>query len=142
MHMLVEMFSANRGYGFCSDLEGRSVFFHAADFHRIEPGGPPPILGEQVIVEGPLEEPSEDGKAPRATRVTRVASRSAISGIVKSFDPKAGWGFVVGPEGCEYFLHRSDVIGSRIPISGVQITFYPCERRGKPRACHVVTHGG
>jgi cold shock CspA family protein len=141
MRMRIDMFSVHRGYGFCSEPGGTTVFFHAEDFHRIKPGGPPPILGEDVDVEGELQSPVENKGSPRARIVRRTASHNPVVGTVKSFDVKAGWGFVIDPEGKEYFLHRSDMVGSGIPLGGGAVTFYRCSKLNKPRACHVVLHG-
>lgn len=141
MKMRIEMFSVHRGYGFCSEPGGTTVFFHAEDFHRIQPGGPPPILGEDVDVEGDFQVVSEGKGAPRATIVRRVEPHQPVVGIVKSFDVKAGWGFVTDSDGADFFLHRSDMIGSGIPLGGGSVTFYRCVKKNKPRACHVVLHG-
>ena len=34
-----------------------------------------------------------------------------ISGQVKWFDPKKGFGFIVGPEGQDVFVHYSQIVG-------------------------------
>ena len=141
MKMRIDMFSVQRGYGFCSEAGGTSVFFHAEDFHRLRPGGPPPILGEMVEVEGDLAHPPEGKSAPRAAMVRRITDHNAVVGTVKSFDARAGWGFVTDPEGNEYFLHRSDMAGSGLPLGGRSVSFYRCFKKNKPRACHVVLHG-
>lgn len=141
MRMRINMFSAHRGYGFCSDEEGNSVFFHAEDFHRLTPGGPPPILGEWVEIGTEWSPSPQPNGSPRTNYVKRVEPHSAVVGTVKSFDVKAGWGFVIDPEGTEYFLHRSDMVGTGIPLGGGSVSFYRCFKRNKPRACHVVLHG-
>jgi len=35
----------------------------------------------------------------------------ALKGIVKWFDPKKGYGFIVGPEGQDVFVHYSQIQG-------------------------------
>jgi cold shock CspA family protein len=131
------MYSPDRGYGFVTDEEN-TVFFAAASFERLRPGGPPPVLGESVEV---LEiEPSERTH-PRARRVVRKSKPTIIGGVVKRFDAKGGWGFVIGDDGEEYFLHRSDIASTAKPVVGGRAVFYPCKRQGKSRACHVTLTG-
>ena len=132
--MRVLMFSPHGGYGLARDEEDNTVFFPASVFERLEPGGPPPILGEEVLV---LDVQQTQKNHPRANRVLRRNRPRFLGGIVKRFDAKAGWGFVVGDDGSDYFLHRSDIATSIIPVPGKRVLFYPCLRNGKPRACHV-----
>ena len=96
-------------YGFVADEQGNEVFFHLGAF---QPGDnamvspPPPVLGERVEVE--IDEESRAGKrAPRAKRVVRVASPIQIEGIVESFDPSRGYGFIAGEDGQVYHLHMN-----------------------------------
>jgi cold shock CspA family protein len=131
------MFVPHKGYGFV-DCEGESVFFSADSFERLVPGGPPPVLGERVIVSGVT--PSEKGQ-PRASRVCRAKKPLMLGGTVRKFDVRGGWGFVTGEDQQEYFLHRSDIQSNSIPVQGVRVVFYPCIRKGKSRACHVTVHG-
>ena len=37
----------------------------------------------------------------------------AIQGLVKWFDPKKGYGFLVGPDGQDVFVHFSQILGRR-----------------------------
>lgn len=136
--MRISMYSPDRGYGFVTDEESTTVFFSAAAFERLKPGGPPPVLGEMVEVSG-IE---LTGKThPRAKRVMRRAKPAILGGIVKRFDAKGGWGFVIGDDGEEYFLHRSDIASTAMPVIGGRAVFYPCKRQGKSRACHVTLTG-
>ena len=136
--MWVTMYSPERGYGFVTGPSNETIFFSADAFERLVPGGPPPLVGEAVIVEG-VEETHRDH--PRALRVRRQARPLILNGRVKKFDVRSGWGFVVGSDKVEYFLHRSDIIGKGVPVEGSSIVFYPCTRKSKPRACHVTLHG-
>jgi len=131
------MFSPDRGYGFVSG-GAEEVFFYVDSFERMVPGGPPPLLGELVEVEG--IEPSTKG-APRASVVRRIEAPKSVGGVIRTFDVRGGWGFIVGPDGVEYFLHRSDIHDGKMPIKGGRVRFYPCTKKGKPRACHVVLEG-
>ena len=132
--MRVIMFSPQRGYGLANDEENNTVFFAASVFERLKPGGPPPVLGEEVTV---MDVQNTPKNYPRANRVLRCERPTILGGVVKRFDSKGGWGFVIGDDGTEYFLHRSDIATSTIPIPGGRVVFYPCLREGKPRACHV-----
>ena len=137
--MRVSMYSPTRGYGFAQDEEDSTVFFAASAFERLQPGGPPPVLGE--LVEVVDVQPNNTKGHPKANRVVRCATPAILGGIVKRFDTKGGWGFVIGDDGTEYFLHRSDITGSSIPVPGGRAVFYPCRKKGKPRACHVTLSG-
>mgnify|MGYP003638976237 CR=1 FL=1 len=131
------MFSPDRGYGFVSK-DGEEVFFYVDSFERLVPGGPPPLLGEPVIVEG--IEPSTKG-APKASVVRRIRPPAPLTGAIRNFDVRGGWGFLLGDDGVEYFLHRSDIHSGKMPIKGGRVQFYPCSKKGKPRACHVILQG-
>lgn len=128
-------------YGFVSDDDGHEIFFHLGAFH---PGDstydtpPPPILGEPVEVE--IDENSQDGKAPRAKRVIRLTQPEKIKGVVESFDPARGYGFITGEDGVSYHLHMSEVLDGKLPLHQRKVTFYKGTRMGKPRACFVKIH--
>ena len=137
--MRVHKYIPNKLYGFAMDEEGSQVFFHLGGFKpgdfRIDPP-PPPILGEFVEVE--VEETSLiPGKAPKATSVVRSECPFLIEGIVETFDSHRGYGFVLGDDGKSYHLHKSEVLGGRIPLIQQKVRFYAGLRMGKPRACHV-----
>lgn len=140
-----KLFGFARGQGF-------DVFFHLGNFHpgpSVEqivfcdscPGclvttdPPPPILGELVDVQVDITQ-STEGKAPRASRVDRVAVSDLLLGTVETFDSRRGFGFMMS-EGISYHLHESEIIDGRMPLAGEQVLFYPGLREGKPRACHV-----
>ena len=132
--MRVELYSPDRMYGFAEFGQDR-VFFHLEAFHA--EGGPPPIIGEEVEVElGPDVETGAD-KAPRALRVRRVVVPVRIEGVVESFNPEKGWGFVKGVDGVSYYLHRSEVEDGRLPLPNQQATFFKGFKRDRPRACYV-----
>ena len=141
-------------YGFCRDDDGFEVFFHLATFkpgNDIEmvrcrncPGpprcslsaaAPPPILGEEVMVECGQGTPG--GKAPRANAVVRCKPPRMIVGEVESFDTQRRYGFAMGSDHISYHLHESEVVDGRLPVTGRQVVFYPGLREGRPRACHV-----
>jgi cold shock CspA family protein len=126
------MYSVSQGYGFCESGEKGRVFFRVEDFTPLDPGGPLPIVGEEVDIVEVLEA----SPSPRATGVRRVKRPVLVQGRVRSFDAAKGWGFVeVGSQ--QYFLHRSDLREVFLPTVGTVIAFYPGMKKEKPRACHA-----
>jgi cold shock CspA family protein len=152
--MRVHKYLPDRLYGFAIDEEGLQVFFHLGSFDpgpllepshrcvscpvkgcswRMTPA--PPILGEEVDVVVRLpDEPSD--KAPRAERVMRIHTPTPIYGKVDNFDHVKGFGFVIVGEEA-YHLHKSEMIGGKIPLVGQGVSFYGGTRKGRPRAVHV-----
>lgn len=55
-----------------------------------------------------------------------------VEGVVKWFDPKKGFGFIVGPEGQDIFAHFSRIEGEgfRVLKDGCRVT-YDAERGEK-----------
>lgn len=96
---------------------------------------PPPIVGE--FVDAYLEIDPTKPENVRASRVDRVIIPVPMTGIVETFDVPRGYGFIRGGDGLTYYLHRSEVVEGRIPISGQRVMFHTSERRDKARACHV-----
>lgn len=129
--MVVCMYTRTREYGFCASPSGEQVYFHADVFHRLQPQGPPPIIGERVLVAV-----VEGKKRPKAQIVRRQDLSERKRGEVTSFDPGKGWGFL-DSEGTGYFLHRSEMEGSWLPVRGTRVSFYAGDKEGQARACHV-----
>lgn len=134
--MVVDLYSTDHGYGFCRHA-GQRVFFRVEDFYRDSPDDPLPICGERVGVDRLVQ----GGRSPRAASLVRLSQPVRISGRVKSFDSDKGWGFI-DHQGEAYFLHRSDLTVSFVPLIGSHVTFYAGVRRGKPRACYVLPGQG
>jgi cold shock CspA family protein len=129
---------------------GVDVYFHLGDF---DPKGPwpgldhtcprsspinfnwecpPPILGELVDVT------YKGDNTLRANRVIRIDPPRLLHGLVDSFDPKHGYGFVRGSEdGVSYHLHQSEMIDGHFPQVGSNVVFFAGSRQGKPRAIHA-----
>lgn len=144
-------------YGFVGNAQGQA-FFHLGNFdpgphpagkgcgrcsQKPEPctipeAPSPPVLGEYVDVDidVPLVQEGQ-GRAPKANRVTRVQAPKFVTARVDTFDHQSGYGFAQGNDGVAYHLHRSEVLGGRVPVVGQIVSFLAGERRGKPRACHV-----
>lgn len=142
--MIVEKFNPSQMYGFASAGE-RRVFFHVDVFDRGRWEGielpPPPIVGEEVLVEFSDRDVPE-GKEPRAIKVVRMNRPLSIRGTVETFDVQKGWGFAVGEDGRSYYLHRSEVEENRIPIKGKSCFFTAGFKKGRPRACYVQLENG
>lgn len=140
--MRVALYSPERMYGF-AELNDRRVFFHIETFVAgVWPGvsePPPPIIGEEVLVEYSEAEPATRGvdKAPRARVVERVQPPEQLSGTVESFNPQRGWGFIQGDNGIVFYLHRSEMEKGRVLFPQQRVTFYTGDRDGRPRACYV-----
>lgn len=139
------MYNPSKLYGFArSPSTGAEVFFHLEVFWSGESSGntpPPPIVGEPVEVEyDPAT--SRDGKPPRASRVDRTKAPVLLHGRVDQFDEGKGWGFLTSDEGVSYHLHRSEVLGGRLPLPGARVSFYGGSRRDRPRACYVTVLNG
>lgn len=134
------MYNPSKLYGFARSPEtGAEVFFHREVFWSGESGSdsqPPPVVGELVQVEfDPAT--SRDGKPPRASKVERVKQQVLLHGRVDQFDEGKGWGFLTSDEGVSYHLHRSEVLGGRLPLPGSRVSFYGGSRKDRPRACYV-----
>lgn len=138
--MRVELYSPERMYGFAENGPER-VFFHLGAFVAgewptvAEPPGP--IIGEEVKVEYDPEDVDEPDKAPRATVVARVAAPVNLLGVVDTFNADRGWGWVRGDDGHDYYLHRSEVEGGRLPMPGQEVMFFRGRKNGRLRACYV-----
>ena len=158
--MTVHKYIPDRMFGFVIDLAGHEAFFHLGCF---DPGAvwmahnkcevcphsgcswisspPPPILGEEVEVTVDPHLLLIPGKAPRATKVTRLVGPPALFGTVDTFDSHRGYGFVRGEDGFSYHLHSSEILDGRIPRPGQGVMFFGGVRNVRPRACHVKVCG-
>lgn len=140
--MQIVLYAPDKMYGF-AEGEGHKVFFHVECFvfgrWSTLDQPPPPILGEEVVVEH--EGVGDTGKAPRASLVTRVNHPLLLRGEVDTFNAEKGWGFAKGCDGDSYFLHRSEVVDNKIPLPGQPVTFYRGFKNGRPRACYVRCDG-
>lgn len=131
MKMVVEKYVPDGLYGFLSDSDQSGLFFHLSVF---DPGAyigeapVPPIVGEAVEVS------LTDG---RVSQCNRIHTPVQISGEIDWFSDEKGYGFITGPEE-QYFLHRAEVLGGRLPLKGRRVSFYVTEQERKPlRACYV-----
>jgi len=155
--MRIYRYLPERMYGFAilEDTK-QQVFFHLGSF---DPGvkwetpsycgscpvqdcswsktAPPPVAGEVVDVKVDLDDIREGASAPRASRVTRVDTQEPIKGKIKTFDNQRGYGFLEDAEGDTHYVHKSDIIGNRIPAIGQVAMFFSGRRDGKTRSCHV-----
>lgn len=127
--MIIEKYIPDRLFGFVSDGDLR-LYFHVASF---DPGpyvgeSPvPPVIGEAVDVAT-----VETGN--KALRVTRITPPVPYEGVVDWFDVGRGYGYA-NTECGNFYLHRSEVQGGRLPVSGRRVHFYVAENN--KRACHI-----
>lgn len=121
--MRVDFYSTNEGYGFLVGEKGR-VYFRGEDFFRDNEKDPMPISGEEVeIKEGVIR---------------RTKTPQPKIGVVESFDSQKGWGFIREYGKSEkVFLHRSEMIGTWVPIKGKRVKYYVGSKDSKPRACYI-----
>ena len=141
--MRVHKYIPSKLYGFTvGDDEDQQVFFHLGSF---KPGDfasmegqapPPPILGERVECEIDYDNVPE-GRAPRAASVLRLDAPLLLGGVVETFDSYRGYGFIIGDDGRSYHLHKSEVVGGKMPLPQLKVRFYAGLRQGRPRACHI-----
>ena len=134
--MQVDKYLPDKLYGFTA-LDGDQIYFHVAVFDYSGWTAPAPIVGEPVDVEyDPTS--AREGKVARATKVTRVQEPKLCQGIVDSFDGDRGWGFVIPSAGGPHvFLHRSEVMHGRLPMSGQSVRYYEGQRGDRLRAVYV-----
>lgn len=140
--MRILKYMPSKLYGFVVDEDGQQIFFHMrafvwGDFAM----QPPPIIGEPVEVEYELPE-AINGKAPRARQVRRVAEPCASFGIVEDFNESRGYGFIKTEDGRTHYLHRSEMTDGRLPLPGMEVTFFEGFRQGRSRACYVTISAG
>jgi len=138
----VHKYLPSKLYGFCIDQEGRQVFFYLSSFvsERYGEKFTPPIPGEPVEV---TYNPDVDGpKAPRAEKVVRLNPPAHKNGVISGFKVGRGYGFITGDDGDEYYLHRSEVLGGRLPMEGQHVSFVVgcSEEDQRPRACYITIH--
>lgn len=134
--MLVEVYSPSGGYGFCVGENTPRVYFAADAFARTAADEPPPVLGEPVDVRE-VRASTDPKKADKARQVVRTQPPVKVEGRVHSFDHRAGWGFISGLDGKQYFLHRSDMVQPWLPLVGDGVEFYAGFKNQRPRACYV-----
>jgi cold shock CspA family protein len=128
-------------FGFAVDESGQQVFFHIRAFvwgdYRTHP---PPIIGEEVDVEYDPGGPS-NGKAPKARHIYRLSEPRASFGVVEDFNESRGYGFIKTEDGRSHYLHRSEMTDGRLPMPGMEVTFFEGFRQGRTRACYVSLTG-
>jgi len=135
--MRVVKYLPKKLFGFVTDESGQEVFFHIRAFKWGDfQTKPPPIIGEEVDVEYD-EERSPNGKAPKARAVYRLTEPRASLGVVEDFNEQRGYGFIKSDDGRSHYLHRSEMKDGRLPMQGMEVTFFEGFRQGRTRACYV-----
>jgi cold shock CspA family protein len=140
--MRVLKYVPSKLYGFAVDEEGHQIFFHIRAFVWGDfPTQPPPIVGEPVDVEYDASVLS-NGKAPRARHVFRMSEPRASFGTIEEFNERSGYGFIKTTDGRSHYLHRSEMTDGRLPMPGMEVTFFEGFRQGRTRACYVILSDG
>ena len=124
-------------FGFAVEESGHQVFFHIRAFNWGSfPTHPPPVVGEEVDVDydpGGLS----NGKAPKARHVHRVTEPRASYGVIEDFNEQRGYGFIKTDDGRSHYLHRTEMTDGRLPMAGMECTFFEGFKQGRTRACYV-----
>jgi cold shock CspA family protein len=124
-------------YGFVQGAECVEFFFHIRAFKWGDfITHPPPIIGEEVDVEFDVDA-QHHGQAPKARTVFRVNEPRASYGVVDEFHEGRGYGFIRTSDGRSHYLHRSEMTDGRLPLAGMEVTFFEGFRQGRTRACYV-----
>jgi len=134
MRGVVRRYLTAKKFGFLVEDGGSTeIFFHLSNFKFGPESGPPPLPDEPV--EFTL---SHDGVS-RAASVERLVHPQHWEGVITSYDPVNGYGFVRCSAG-QVFLHKSEVLGSAIPAVNSRVSFYTTgslAKDRKSRACYV-----
>eukprot|EP00404_Azadinium_spinosum_P053749 CAMPEP_0180769626 /NCGR_PEP_ID=MMETSP1038_2-20121128/41203_1 /TAXON_ID=632150 /ORGANISM="Azadinium spinosum, Strain 3D9" /LENGTH=198 /DNA_ID=CAMNT_0022804365 /DNA_START=13 /DNA_END=606 /DNA_ORIENTATION=+ len=138
----IKSFNPFNGFGFVS-YNGADIFVHKADCVD----GQMPQTGDKVTFDL-----ADNPKKPGSQRAVNVAGGTAPQkgvpgcngsciGVVKSFDHRNGWGFVMY-EGIEIFVHADQCKGFK-PKPGDTVAFDQKESKTKPGTlvCTNVTGG-
>jgi len=145
----VKLCNLEKGFGFITSTDGIDVFFHTSScvdgaipqkgdtvtFDCEENSHKPGQLqgknisggtGNKGITGGtPMTTTSSDVSAPGAggAAPANVTVTGPMQGIVKNFNAEKGFGFIVGPDGSDIFLHIKAVVDGSIPQAGDTLTF-------------------
>mmetsp|Transcript_22397 Transcript_22397/g.33527 ORF Transcript_22397/g.33527 Transcript_22397/m.33527 type:complete len:310 (+) Transcript_22397:190-1119(+) len=128
----IKNYNPHKGFGFITDPEGKDFFVHVSDC-----GGAAPVAGDVVTFD---LEPDRDGQ-PKATNVVGCTGDATESlaiakgakgkgkgkgpgsqqGVVRSYNPGKGWGFI-DMKGTDVFLHIRDCLDG-VPRTGDWVSF-------------------
>jgi cold shock CspA family protein len=135
--MRVVKYVPARLYGFVQGTDKIEFFFHIRAFKwgDFRPTAPP-IVGEEVEVEYDVDG-AHHGQAPKARAVFRLHEPRASYGVVEEFHEARGYGFIRTDDGRTHYLHRSEMTDGRLPLAGMEVTFFEGFRQGRTRACYV-----
>jgi CspA family cold shock protein len=121
----IKSFNPDKGFGFIIGPDGDDVFCHI----KACTDGAVPQKGDTVSFD---MEPSQSKPGQMtATNVTggsgtaggRVKGTGAHTGTCKSFSPKSGFGFIIGEDGQDIFLHVKGMVDGSQPNQGDMLQF-------------------
>ena len=72
------------------------------------------------------------------------SNRSALTGTVKTYNDKKGFGFITSDEGKEHFVHFKEIQGEGFKVlrPGMRVKFFEEESNGKVQATKVTNVDG
>eukprot|EP00930_Biecheleria_cincta_P002232 TRINITY_DN103258_c0_g1_i1.p1 TRINITY_DN103258_c0_g1~~TRINITY_DN103258_c0_g1_i1.p1 ORF type:complete len:276 (-),score=58.10 TRINITY_DN103258_c0_g1_i1:39-839(-) len=139
LHGVIKSFSWYKGWGFIlhkekGSAEEKEIFFHVSDFRR----GIPEV---QSMVTFELGECKTKPGTLAALNIHGTACAGSKQGIVKSFAPCTGWGFIVVDDK-ETFVHMREVkVGGLKPGDQVYLDLAPCIKEPDKMVAINVTGG-
>ena len=125
----VKNFNPMRGFGFITAGDGTDVFLHiksVVDNKTPQQGDTVAFDIEQSRLKpGQMQAANVSGGSggPTEGGPSGVVGTGTMQGQCKSFNPMKGYGFVVGPDGSDIFLHKNAMVDSSTPQAGDTITF-------------------
>jgi len=141
----VKSFNPGKGFGFIIGADGADVFVHIkactdgmvpqqGDLltYDIQPSQIKPGQMQACNVTGGTGMPQEKGGGKGFGKGGGGGGTGKFTGSVKSFNAKNGFGFIVGPDGSDVFLHIKACVDGNTPQQGDTITYDMEPSKSKP----------
>lgn len=138
----VKLFRPESGFGFITSAEGTDVFLHIKD---VVPEGSVPQKGDVVaydvqeskIKPGQMQASNVTGATGTAGakgggKGSGVVGTGAFTGACKQYNGDKGFGFIIGEDGTDIFLHVGGMVDGSTPQKGDQLQFDIEESKLKP----------
>merc|ERR1719272_2287630 len=146
----VKTFNAGKGFGFIIGADGADIFLH---IKSCVDGGVPQTgdtltydLEESKLKPGQMQAANVSGGT--GTAAEKGAGKGqpgtgTMFGQCKSFVPDKGFGFIIGPDGADIFLHLKAMVDGSVPDRGDNLQFDIEPSRTKPeQMCAKNVTGG